>query len=151
MLKQRIEQDLKTALLAGDTTQVSVLRSLKSAITYTEVAKGVKDGAGLNDDQIAEVLAKESKKRQESADAFTKANESVRAAAELEEKSLIGRYLPAALSKEEIEILMQQVMDQIGAPTSQTMGRIIGAVKQQAGPMADGALIAQLVKERLVQ
>lgn len=149
MLKQRIEQDLKTALLAGDTTQVSVPRSLKSAITYAEVAKGPRGETGLEDDQIIGVLAKEAKKRQESADAFTAADEAARAATELRERVIIDRYLPVALSKDEVEKLVQQAMEKIGAPNPQTMGRIIAQVKQEVGPTADGALIAQLVKQRI--
>jgi uncharacterized protein len=149
MLKQRIEQDLKTALRAGDTTQLNVLRSLKSSITYAEVAKGVKGVEGLDDDEILGVFAKEMKKRQESIDAFTKVGNETRAKAELEEKALIERYLPKALSREELSDLVQETVSQFGAPTPGTLGRIIGEVKRRAGPTADGALVAQLVKERM--
>ena len=151
MLQQRIGQDLKTALLAGDTTRVSVLRSIKSAITYAEVAKGVKGGDGLGDDQIMEVLAKEAKKRQEGADAFAKAGATARAEAELSEKDIINHYLPAALSGEAIAALVDQVIAGIGEPGPQAMGRIIAEVKRLAGPTADGAVIARLVKERLIK
>lgn len=149
MLKPRIEQDLKTALLAGDKTRVSVLRSIKSAMTYGEVAKGVKGTVGLSDDEILEVLAKESKKRQESADVYAKAGRQDRADDELAEKAIIQEYLPAAPSREAIEKFVDQAVGDIGPVSPQTMGRIIGQVKQQAGAAADGALIANLVKERL--
>lgn len=148
-LKQRLEQDLKTALLARDSQRVSVLRSLKSAITYAEVAKGVKGGQGLDDQAISGVLAKEAKKRQESADAYRKVGESERAEAELHEKSLINEYLPEAPGKEVLEQYINGAIAQVGELTTQTMGRVIGQVKQHAGAGADGALIADLVKERL--
>jgi len=151
MLKQRIEQDIRAALLARDTVGASVLRSLKSAITYGEVEKGVKGGVGLSDDQIIEVLAREAKKRQDSADAFGRAGELGRAQTELHEKSLIDRYLPAAPSEEAIERLVQQVIERIGAPGPQAMGHIISQVKQRAGPMVDGAVIAELVKKRVLK
>ncbi len=79
MLQERMMQDLKTALLAGDAEKVSVLRSIKSAITYTEVARGVKGGSGLSEPEVLDVLSKESKKRQESADLFIKGGATERA------------------------------------------------------------------------
>lgn len=149
MLRERIEQDLKAALLAGDAVQVSVLRSLKSAITYAEVARGVKGGEGLSNQEVIDVLTKESKKRQESATLFTKGGAADRAAKELEEKSIIDRYLPAALTKEEISELVGQALKEVGELTPQTMGRIIGYVKQAAKGSADGSVIAEVVKERM--
>ncbi len=150
MLKERIEQDLKTAMRAGDATQLSVLRSVKSAIIYAEVAKGVKGvGGGLDDEAVLQVAAKEAKKRQESADAYLRAGEQSRADAELEEKEIIEKYLPKALSEQEIVVLVDQVVAELGPVTSATMGRIIGEVKQRAGATANGAMIANLVKERM--
>lgn len=70
MLKQRIDQDLKQALLGGDKVLATTLRGLKSVILYAEVAKGVRE-QGLDDEEILRLLAKEAKKRQESADLFT--------------------------------------------------------------------------------
>jgi hypothetical protein len=151
MLKQRIEQDLKTALRAGDANRLSVLRSLKSAIIYAEVAKGVKGGDGLSDGAIEEVLAKEAKKRQESADAFAKAGIQDRADGELKEKEIIKQYLPRALSRDELQALVREAIENTIEASPQNMGRIIGEVKQRAGATADGALIAQLVKEGLSQ
>jgi hypothetical protein len=151
MLKEQIEQDLKNALRSKDAKTLSVLRSVKSAITYAEVDKGIKGTANLDDASVTAVLAKEAKKRQESADAYQKAGNDERAADELSEKSIIEKYLPEALSKEEIDILIQSAIDEIGPVSPQTMGRIIGQIKQKAGPSADGAVIAQSVKERMNQ
>jgi uncharacterized protein len=105
----------------------------------------------LDDDAIMIVLAKEAKQRQESADVFAQAGEPGRSAAELQEKGIIDRYLPEALSGEAIGALVERTIKEIGEVSPQTMGRIIGQVKQQAGVAADGALIARLVKERLPQ
>ncbi|HSW80458.1 MAG TPA: GatB/YqeY domain-containing protein [Candidatus Saccharimonadales bacterium] len=149
MLKEQIEQDLKNALRSKDAKSLSVLRSIKSAITYAEVDKGIKGTGDLDDDAVSTVLAKEAKKRQESADAYEKAGNSERAAEELSEKAIIEKYLPEALSKEEIDKLIQAAIDEIGPVSPQTMGKIIGSVKQKAGPTADGAFIAQSVKDRM--
>lgn len=150
--KQRIGQDLKTALLAGDGTRVSVLRSLKSVILYAEVAKGVKaSGEDLPEGEILLVIAKESKKHQESADSYAQANREDRANQELAEKEIIDSYLPKPLDHEGVFRLIDEVAASVGGLSQPTMGRVISEVKQRAGAAAEGALIAQLVKDRLSQ
>lgn len=149
MLEEQITQDLKAALLAADKLQVSVLRSLKSAITYAEIARGVKGGTGLSDAELIDIFAKESKKRQESAELFAKGGAGERADNELQEKAIIDRYLPAALSREEIDKLVDTAIQDLGEATPQNMGQVIGRVKQAAKGAADGAVIAEIVKDRL--
>jgi uncharacterized protein YqeY len=151
MLQYQISQDLKAALLAGNKLETSVLRSIKSAITYAEVAKGAGGKGSLGDAQILEILAKESKKRQESADIYSKGGAQDRADAELQEKSIIDRYLPAQPSREEIDKLIDDAVQESGEVGPATMGKIIGQVKQKAGSSADGAMIAAAVKKRLNQ
>ena len=148
MLKQRIDQDLKQALLGGDKVLATTLRGLKSVILYAEVAKGVRD-SGLPDDEIVTLLAKEAKKRQESADLYRQGGSEERAAAELAEKKAIEQYLPAQLSDEELGQAIDGVIAGLGASGQQAMGQVIGAVKQTVGSQADGSRIAQMVKERL--
>jgi len=87
-LKQQIEDDLKTAMLAGDKTLVTTLRGLKSAILNIEVAKGARE-TGLPDSEITDILAKEAKKRKESADMYVQGASQERAEAELQEKTVI--------------------------------------------------------------
>ena len=149
MLKTRIDQDLKTALLAGDKTLVTTLRGLKSVILYAEVAKGMRD-EGLPDAEIVVLLAKEAKKRQESADLYRQGKNDEKAAAELVEKVVIQAYLPTQLTDEELTAIVDEAIAASGATGLQAMGQVIGAVKQKTGSQADGSRIAALVKERLV-
>src|SRR6185437_9354081 len=141
MLQEQIMQDLKSALLAKDAEKVSVLRSIKSAITYAEVERGVKGGAGLSDQEILEVMSKESKKRQESAELFTKGGATERADKELREKAIIDTYLPDALSNDDIAKLVDQAISEMGELSPQTMGRVIGRVKELSKGAADGGAI----------
>jgi len=150
MLKERIDQDLKQALLGGDKVLVTTLRGLKSVILYSEVAKGVRE-QGLPDDEIIILLAKEAKKRQESAELYRRGDNEGRAQAELLEKKVIEAYLPQQLSDEELRNVIITIIASLGAHDSQAMGRVIGAVKQKVGSQADGLRIAQIVKERLGQ
>lgn len=150
MLKQQIEQDLKQALLSGDKDRATTLRGLKSVILYAEVAQGVRD-KGLPDDEIITLLAKEVKKRQESADFFTKGGASDRAAKELTEKTLIESYLPKQLSDEELYEVIDDAIAEAKADGLQAMGKVIGLVKQKTSGQADGSRIAATVKERLTR
>lgn len=146
MLEQRLEDDLKTAMLAGDAERVSTLRGLKSVLLNKKVADGTRDMAMSNDDVIT-LLSKEAKKRQESADLYTQGGRPELADKELSEKAIIDSYLPERLSEEAIGELVDQAISSLDADAN--MGQIIGQVKAKAGAGADGAVIAKLVKERL--
>lgn len=150
-MEDKIITDLKEAMLAKDARRTSVLRSLKSALTYAKVAPNVDQSAGLGDDAVIQILAKEAKKRQESADSFLKAGLPERADDELAEKNIIEEYLPAQPSEDELRGLIEDVVATLDSPTPQAMGQVIGAVKAKAGAAADGSVIARLVQERLRQ
>lgn len=146
MLKSKLQADIKTALLAGDKTRAEILKSLKSAILYEEVAQKVRD-TGLSDDNIETVLAREAKKRADAADLYAKNGRQDRAETELAEKAVIESYLPKQLSDEE---LAQVVSDVIAGMPDAQMGPVIGAVKAKVGTSADGARVAAAVKAALV-
>ena len=147
-IKERIDQDLKTAMLAKDAQTVSVLRGLKGAVLNVEIANNSRD-KGLTDDEVIAVLAKESKKRQESAEMYKQGNSPERAEAEEQEKAIIDKYLPQQLSDGDLAALVDEAIVSTGAQGPQAMGQVIGAVKAKTAGQADGARIAQLVKEKL--
>ena len=148
MLEERIERDIKTALLAGDAERVSVLRGLKSTLLNEKVAKGKRD-SGLTDEEVLPILSKEAKKRQESADLYKQGDDQTRADKELAEKAIIEEYLPAQLSEDEIAKLVEEAIRQTGATEQKDMGKVIGAVRAKTTGQADGAVVARLVKEKL--
>lgn len=147
-IKQQLDQDLKTAMLAGDKTLVTTLRGLKAAILNAEVAENARD-TGLSEDKVIALLQKEAKRRQESADLFAQGGNTEKAEAEKTEKAVIEQYLPAQMSEAELSELVDEAIVQTGASGMQMMGQVIGAVKAKAGASADGAAIARLVKEKL--
>ena len=148
MLEARLEQDIKAALLSGDSVKATTLRGLKAVLLNVKVAEGKRD-SGLEDDEVIAVFAKEAKKRQESADLYKQGGNSEKAEAELLEKAIIEGYLPEQLSEEEISQLIDEAIAQTGASGPQGMGQVIGAVKANAGASADGSVIARLAKEKL--
>lgn len=148
MLKSRLDQDLKTALLAGDKVLATTLRGLKSVILYAEVAKGSRE-QGLSDDEIIDLLSKEAKKRQESADLYAKGGQQEKADTELAEKKVIEGYLPTQLSDDKLSEVVTQIIAALGVSGPAAMGRVIGEVKQKTAGRADGGRIARFVKEQL--
>lgn len=148
-LRSQLDDDIKAALLGGDSLRVETLRGLKSVITYADIAAKSRDTGGISDEEILNLFAREVKKRQESADLYVQGGSQERADKELAEKAIIESYLPAQLSEAEIAALVDEAIKAQGAEGMQAMGKVIGAVKASAGNAADGSVIARLVKERL--
>jgi uncharacterized protein YqeY len=148
LLEQQIEQDIKAAQLGGDKFRLTTLRGVKATLLNVKVATGKRD-SGLSDEEVLPILAKEAKKRQESADLYVQGGAQERADQELAEKAIIDAYLPAQLSEAEIARLVDQVITETGAQGPAALGQVIGQVKGRAGASADGATIARLVKEKL--
>jgi len=148
-LRQQLDDDIKAALLGGESLRVETLRGLKNVILYADVAAKKRDDGGISDDEVLGLFAREVKKRQESADLYVQGGSQERADKELAEKAIIERYLPQQLSEGELTQMIDAVIKEQGAEGMQAMGKVIGAVKAGAGTAADGALIAKLVKERL--
>ena len=148
MLEDQLAKDLKTSMLAGDSARTETLKMLKSALLYKAVELGVRD-IGPTEDQVIDVLSKESKKRAEAAHMYEKAGRSEQAAAEKFEQKLISQYLPQQASDDEITKVIEQVLSKMSDASIQQMGRVIGEVKAQLGQTADGSRVASLVKEKL--
>ena len=147
-LKQRIADDLKAALLGGDRFVAEVLRGLKAAILNEEVAKGLRD-EGLDDAAIEQVIAKEVKKRTESAVLYTEGGRPELAENENKEAAVLKVYLPEQLSEDEITAIVRRIIADLGVTGNAAMGQVIGAVKKEAGTSADGATVAKIVKQEL--
>lgn len=149
-LKQRINDEMKAALLSGDRFVGETLRNLKAAILNEEVATGERE-SGLSDENIEKVIAREVKKRHESATLYRDNNRPELAEPEEREAKILQVYLPKQLSEDEIRILVEKKVTELGATDIKSMGQVIGAIKQQVGNTADGALIAQIVKHELMK
>ncbi len=147
-LKAQLNDDLKTALLGGDRFTGAVLRDFKAVILNEEVAQGKRD-EGLDDATIEKLLAKEVKKRGESAAIYDGAGRPELSQAERAESKVLEKYLPAQLSESDIKVAVDQAIVATGATSAAMMGQVIGAVKSQLGNSADGGTIARLVKEAL--
>lgn len=147
-LKDRIQADLKSAMLARDALRTQTLQGLKAAILNEEVAKKERE-EGLDDAAIEQLIAREAKKRDEAAGLFEQGGNQASADKERAEKEILSVYLPEQLSEEDIRNLVNEAIAAVGASGPQDMGKVIGAVKAKAGNAADGVTVARLVKEQL--
>jgi uncharacterized protein YqeY len=147
-LKERIQDDLKAALLGGDRFVGETLRNLKAAILNEEVAQNKRD-IGLDDATIEQIIAREVKKRNESATLYDQNMRQDAANEERREADILSRYLPDQLSEAELKMVVDAKIAEFEAIDIKMMGQVIGAVKKEVGNRADGTMIAKLVKEAL--
>ena len=147
-LKEQINADLKTAMLARDEFVTTTLRGLKAAILNEEVAKNQRE-TGLGDAAIEQLIAREAKKRDEAAKLFEQGGNQASADKERAEKELLGNYLPEQLSAADLEPIVLEVIAEQKPEGMKDMGRVIGAVKARVGNTADGAMVAEMVKVQL--
>ncbi len=149
-LKDTLKSDLTAAIKAGDNMLKSTLRLAISAVMNAEVAGN--EAVELSDDQVLKILQAESKKRLESAEIYQQAGRTESAAQELAEAEILARYLPAAMSDDELQIIVtEEVAAAVAAGNegAKAMGLVVKAVRARAGTSADGAKIAALVKSAL--
>ena len=149
-LKHRLQSALTTAMKARDEISLSALRQALSALAVAETAGD--EAAVLTDAQVVAVLAVEVRKHHETADAFVTAGRPEKTERERAEAAVLEAYLPAALGDDDLQ---QLITDEIAAAAAdgstgmKAMGRVVSAVRAQAGPTADGSAIAAKVKAAL--
>lgn len=149
-LKPQLQADLTTSIKARDELKSATLRMVLTAITNEEVAG--KEVKVLTDEDILTVLAREAKKRRESAIAYTQASRPELAARESLELEVISLYLPAQLSDAELEEIVTSAATQVagsGATGGAAMGAVMKIVQPQVKGRADGGVVAGLVKKAL--
>lgn len=149
-LKERINDEMKAALLGGNRFVGETLRNLKAAVLNEEVATGKRD-SGLSDEEIEKVIAREVKKRTESAKLYHDNGREDLAEVEERENAVLKDFLPKQLTEQALLKIIEQAATELGSTGPQAMGQLIGAVKAKVGNSAEGATVARIVKEFLSQ
>jgi len=145
MLKQRIQEDMKTCMKAGDKRTLGSIRLILAAIKQREVDERIE----LNDQQVLATLDKMVKQRRESIAQYEKAQRTELAEQEAFEIAVIQKYLPEALSDSEIAALVAEAISSSGASSLKDMGRVMGQLKPKMQGRADMAAVSALVKQQL--
>ena len=147
-LKQTIQDDFKAALLSGDRFRGEVQNAIKSAVLYEEIASKKRE-AGLSDAEIENVIAREVKKRKESASIYLVNNRKEAADQELKEAAIMEEYLPEKISEAELIKKIDDKIKELEVSDIKGMGKVIGALKSELGSAVDGKLLSDKVKEKL--
>ncbi|MBL4852350.1 MAG: GatB/YqeY domain-containing protein [Gammaproteobacteria bacterium] len=149
-LKQRLTQDMKTAMRAKDKARLGVIRMALAAIKQREIDERAKlDDAGLDDTQIIAIIDKMIKQRRDSASQFQDAGRDELAAIENAEINVLQDYMPAAMSDDEITKAIDKAIADTGASSIKDMGKLMAALKPQLQGRADLGAVSGIIKQKL--
>ena len=146
-LENKIQSDLVQAMKEKDTTRVSALRSIKTAIMETKTsANGKKD---LEDGDIVKIIQKLAKQREEAAAIYEQNNRPELAEPEKKELDVLNTYLPKMLTESEVEEIVAKTIADLGATSMKDMGKVMGFINKTYAGQVDGSMVSRIVKSKL--
>ena len=146
-LQEKVMTEMKAAMKAKDTVALESLRAVKSAILLAKTDKGA--GAELSEEEEIKLVQKLVKQRKDSAAIYQEQGREDLAEPELAQVAVIEKFLPEQLTEEEIEKVVVQTIDSVGASGMQDMGKVMGIVSKELAGQADGKTISAIVKAKL--
>ena len=147
-LENKINESIKDSMKTKDVIKLESLRAIKSAILLEKTKTGSKD---LVDDEIIhKILQKMVKQRNESAKIFNDQNRNELAKIEISQAKIISEFLPDQLSEIELSVLIDSVIKDLNAESMKDMGKVISVVNQEASGKAEGRIIAEMIKSKLI-
>ena len=149
-LHSKIETKLSEALKAQDKKTYSTLRLIIAAIKDLMIAKKIKDKSSLPDNDLVALLKKMVKQRNDSAKIYLEQKRDELANVEISQADIISEFLPAQLSESDLSEIIDKVIIDIGADSMKDMGKVISGVTERVSGQAEGRLIAEIVKRKLM-
>lgn len=146
-LEERINQDIKAAMMAKEKVKLEALRAIKSAILLAKTDGEHKDS--LSTDVEMKILQKQYKQRKDAAEQFIQAGRQELADKELAEAAFIEEYLPKMLTVDELKAELLKIIEQVGAKAPSDMGKVMGVASKALAGKADGKAISDMVKSIL--
>lgn len=144
-IQNRLSEDLKTAMKAKEKIKVETIRMVRAQLKDFQIAKGDE----LNEEDEISVLTNAAKKRKEALELYEKSDRQDLIEQEKQELEIISAYLPAQLSKEEVEKVVLKVMEEVEASSPQDLGKVMGATMKDLKGKADGRMVQEIVREKL--
>ena len=145
MLKERLLNDLKESMKNKNLIRKNTIQMIRAAILQVEKDKQIE----LTEEQVIEIIAKETKKRKDAQIEFEKSGREDLINQNNEEIAILSEYLPKQLSEEEIKNIVKKVIEETGATTMKDMGIVMKKSKEQIGAAADGKTVSEIVKKLL--
>ena len=145
MLKEKLLDDLKTCMRDKNVVRKNVIQMVRAAILQVEKDKQIT----LDDNQIIDIIAKESKKRKDALSDYEKSGREDLINEIKEEIAVLAEYLPKQLSIEEVEAIVKEVITTESATSMKDMGKVMKAAKEKIGASSDGKTINEVVKKLL--
>lgn len=146
-LKTTIEQEIKSAMKAKDQASLRALRAIKSAILLMETEEG--RSGDISADEEMKLLMKQAKQRKDSIEQFRANGRDDLAQTEQEELEVIERFLPKALSTEELTARIREIISRVGASSVKEMGKVMGVASKELAGLADNKAVSDVVKSLL--
>lgn len=146
-LQDKVMAAMKDAMKEKNQEALAALRAVKSEILLAQTETGSKEE--LTEEQEIKILSKLVKQRKDSAAIFSQQNRADLAEPELAQAEIISQFLPAQLSEEEIEKVVEETISKVGAEGMKDMGKVMGIVNQQLAGQADGKTISTIVRAKL--
>ncbi|HEU4717613.1 MAG TPA: GatB/YqeY domain-containing protein [Bacteroidia bacterium] len=143
-LEEKVQNDIKSAMLAKDQARLEALRAIRSAMLLLKTSP-----EGLTDDSAIKAMQKEVKKRRETAEIYKTQNRDDLADVELFQAGVIEEYLPKQMDEAALRSALQQLITEVGASSPADMGKVMGAATKKFAGVADGKMISLIVKEIL--
>ncbi|MEI6488790.1 MAG: GatB/YqeY domain-containing protein [Bacteroidota bacterium] len=144
MLEEKINADIKSAMLAKEASKLEALRAIKSAIILLKTS-----AEGYSDETEQKAMQKMVKQRKETAEVYKTQNRPELADVELAQAAIIEAYLPKQMSEDEIRAEVATIIASVGASSAADMGKVMGVASKQLAGKADGKTISGIVKELL--
>jgi uncharacterized protein YqeY len=146
-LEAQINNDIKEAMKAKDRIRLEALRGVKKEVIEAKTSKGAAEE--LSDADIVKIVQKMVKQRKDAAELFKSQNREDLAEKELAEVEAIAGYLPKQLTKEELEPIVKEIIEKVGATSMKEMGKVMGVASKELAGKADGKDISAVVKQLL--
>jgi uncharacterized protein YqeY len=143
-IEEKINADIKAAMLAKESKKLEALRAIKSVVLLLKTSP-----EGLTEESAIKALQKEVKKRQESAEIYNQQNRRDLAEAELYQAEIISQYLPKALSAEELEAEIKNIISETGASSPAEIGKVMGVASKKLAGKADNKTISEIARKLL--
>lgn len=144
-LKEQLNEDMKQAMRAKDKNRLSAIRMVRGAVRDKEI----NSKAELDDDGVLEVIASQIKKRKDALEQLRQSNRDALVEAEIEQIDILQKFLPAQLSEAEIEAVVTDAIEELGATSMRDMGKVMGKLVPQLRGKADNSVISQIVRQKL--